>query len=77
MSSSQRKSRAKATKRGWQCVTCGEHGVKALVGDVVVRRHRFRAVAHERCSKCGERYYGLEACRRFDDYFLGRKRSAA
>ncbi len=82
MSSSRRKSRSKAATRApWQCVTCGEDAVCATVGDVVItrarRRHRFKDVPHDLCGECGERYFRLDACRRFDDYFLGRKKSAA
>jgi len=41
------------------------------------RTHRFEAVAHERCAACGERIFGLEASRRFDQAILPRRRRAA
>jgi YgiT-type zinc finger domain-containing protein len=41
------------------------------------RTHRFEAVAHERCAACGERIFGLEASRRFDEAILPRRRRAA
>ncbi|MBI1815275.1 MAG: hypothetical protein HYR72_09880 [Deltaproteobacteria bacterium] len=40
------------------------------------RGHTFEAVAHERCAKCGERIFGLDASRQFDAAILPRRRRA-
>jgi YgiT-type zinc finger domain-containing protein len=82
MSSSRQSSpRKRRARRGLRCVTCGKYGVHAVVGDVVLtagtHSHRFRHVRHDRCTHCGERYFGPEANLRFDEYFLGRKRRPA
>jgi ribosomal protein L37E len=42
------------------------------------RAHRFAKVPHERCERCGERIFGIEASKRFDAALLkGRGRRAA
>jgi len=39
-------------------------------------RHRFVGIEHERCRRCGERIFGLDASREFDAA-LRRRRSRA
>jgi hypothetical protein len=38
------------------------------------RRRRFAAVPHEKCLECGERVFGLEASRRFDEALRSSRR---
>ena len=52
-----------------------------VVEDVVLRvkgrNYRFDDVKHEICEACGERIFGLETSRMFDEKILSRRKSRA
>jgi YgiT-type zinc finger domain-containing protein len=49
--------------------------------DVVLRvkgrSYRFERVKHERCGACGERIFGLDVSRMFDEKILSRRKTRA
>jgi len=51
--------------------------VEAVVLRVSGRRHRFDAVPHEKCNRCGERIFGLDASKRFDAVLTARGHTRA
>jgi YgiT-type zinc finger domain-containing protein len=82
MSSSRRNSLSKRGRATGKCPVCGSPRLTAVVEDVVLhigkRSHRFAAVPHERCERCGERIFGIDASKHFDAVILkGRSRRAA
>jgi YgiT-type zinc finger domain-containing protein len=79
MSSSRRKSSRRA--RAPKCPVCSSGPVVAVEVDVVLRvkgrSYRFERVKHEVCQACGERIFGLEVSRRFDERILSRGKTGA
>ena len=80
MSSSPRSSRSRKPKTA-PCPTCGSRRVLRVTEDIVLRvggnRYKVEAVPHERCSRCGERVFGIDASHRFDAVVLSRRRHVA
>ena len=82
MSSSRRSSRSRQVGKAGRCPRCGASRVVRVTEDVVLhlrgRRHRIPDVPHERCQRCGERIFGIEAAARFDAAVLkGRSKRIA
>jgi YgiT-type zinc finger domain-containing protein len=81
MSSSRRSMPTKRPHAAGGCPTCGSQRVVSVKEDVMLkvgrRVHCFPDVAHERCTACGERIFGIEASQQFDAVILKRRRRAA
>lgn len=48
-----------------------------IVLHVKGRKYRFERVKHEVCKACGERIFGLDVSRMFDERILARRKTKA